>query len=121
MGARSMLEQPKKDKRGGARPGSGRKKGAIQKLSGSEILKQIQRTTGKRFEQLLAEHYMDSCIRGDWQAVRDYEKTILSKVVADKVDVTSNGETMNAQFVFPQRELTDWSNIPVTITTDAKN
>lgn len=116
-----MLEQPKKDKRGGARPGSGRKKGAIQKLSGSEILKQIQRTTGKRFEQLLAEHYMDSCIRGDWQAVRDYEKTILSKVVADKVDVTSNGETMNAQFVFPQRELTDWSNIPVTITTDAKN
>lgn len=116
-----MLEQPKKDKRGGARPGSGRKKGAIQKLSGSEILKQIQRTTGKRFEQLLAEHYLDSCIRGDWQAVRDYEKTILSKVVADKVDVTSNGETMNAQFVFPQRELTDWSNIPVTITTDAKN
>ena len=116
-----MLEQPKKDKRGGARPGSGRKKGAIQKLSGSEILKQIQRTTGKRFEQLLAEHYMDSCIRGDWQAVRDYEKTILSKVVADKVDVTSNGETMNAQFVFPQRELTDWNNIPVTITTDAKN
>lgn len=121
MGVLSMLEQPKKDKRGGARPGSGRKKGAIQKLSGSEILKQIQRTTGKRFEQLLAEHYLDSCIRGDWQAVRDYEKTILSKVVADKVDVTSNGETMNAQFVFPQRELTDWSNIPVTITTDAKN
>ena len=119
-----MLEQPKKDKRGGARPGEGRKKGAIQKLSGSEILKQIQRTTGKRFEQLLAEHYLDSCLRADWQAVRDYEKTILSKVVADKVDVTSNGETMNAQFVFPQRELTDWSNIPVTISTekpDAEN
>lgn len=116
-----MLEPTKKDKRGGARPGAGRKKGAIQKLSGSEILKQIQRTTGKRFEQLLAEHYMDSCIRGDWQAVRDYEKTILSKVVADKVDVTTNGESMNAQFVFPQRELSDWSNLPITITTDAKD
>jgi hypothetical protein len=115
-----MFEQPKSN-RGGKRPGAGRKPGAIQKLSGSELLKQIQRTTGKRFEQLLAEHYRDSYLREDWQAVRDYEKTILSKVVADKVDVTSNGETMSAQFVFPQRELTDWSNIPITITTDAKN
>ena len=116
-----MLSEQKKSNRGGKRPNSGRKKGAIQKLSGSEILKQIQRTTGKRFEQLLAEHYRDSFIRGDWQAVRDYEKTILAKVVADKVDVTTNGESMNAQFVFPQRELTDWSKIPVTITTDAED
>jgi hypothetical protein len=110
-----------KSKRGGARPGAGRKKGMIQKLSGSELLKQIQRTTGKRFEQLLAEHYRDSFLRADWQAVRDYEKTILSKVIADKVDVTTNGESMNANFIFPQRELNDWTNIPVTITTDAKD
>lgn len=116
-----MSEEQNKSKRGGARPGAGRKKGMIQKLSGSEILKQIQRTTGKRFEQLLAEHYMESMLRHDWQAVRDYEKTILAKVVADKVDVTTNGESMNAQFVFPQRELADWSQIPITITTDAKN
>jgi hypothetical protein len=64
---------------------------------------------------------MESMLRHDWQAVRDYEKTILAKVVADKVDVTTNGESMNAQFVFPQRELADWSQIPITITTDAKN
>lgn len=115
-----MLEPIKKDKRGGARPGAGRKKGAIQKLSGSEILKQIQRTTGKRFEQLLAEHYMDSCIRGDWQAVRDYEKTILSKVVADKVDVTSNGESIAPNYTFREKELSEWTQIPITITTNTK-
>ena len=79
-----MSEEVKKNW-GGKRAGSGRKKGMIQKLSGSELLKQIQRTTGKRFEQLLAEHYRDSFLREDWQAVRDYEKTILSKVIADKV------------------------------------
>lgn len=107
--------------KGGRRPGSGRKKGMIQKLSGSELLKQIQKTTGKRFEQLLAEHYYETILRHEWDAVRDYEKTILAKVISDKVDITTNGESLNAQFIFPQRELVDWSNIPITITTDATN
>ena len=116
-----MSLEVKKSTRGGKRPGAGRRKGMIQKLSGSELLKQIQRTTGKRFEQLLAEHYRDSFLREDWNAVRDYEKTILAKVIADKVDVTTNGESLNANFNFPQKELSDWSNIPVTISVDAKD
>ncbi len=110
-----MSEQPKQ--RGGKRPGSGRKKGMLQKLSGSEILKQIQRTTGKRFEELLAEHYKLAYTMQDWNAVRDYEKTILSKVVSDKVDITTNGESINAFFNFTQRELPEWNSIPKTITT----
>lgn len=114
-----MLERPKIH--GGKRPGAGRKKGAIQKLSGSELLKQIQRTTGKRFEQLLAEHYKRAYEEQDWLAVRDYEKTILAKVVADRVDMTTNGESINATFVFPQKELPDWNRLPITITTDAKD
>lgn len=117
-----MLDQVKKSNRGGKRPGAGRKKGMIQKLSGSELLKQIQRTTGKRFEQLLAEHYRDSYLRCDWNAVRDYEKTILAKVIADKVDITSNGEHINTQFIFPKVETNDWTELPaITITTDATN
>jgi hypothetical protein len=113
-----MSDLVQKNKRGGKRPNAGRKKGMLQKLSGSEILKQIQRTTGKRFEQLLAEHYLESILRHDHQAVRDYEKTILSKVVADKVDVTTNGESFNANFRFTHQELPDWSNIPIKITTE---
>lgn len=106
-------------KKGGYRPGAGRKKGAIQKLSGSELLKQIQRTTGKRFEQLLAEHYKLAYEMGDWQAVRDYEKAILSKVISDKVDITSNGETLNAVYTFTQRELPDWNTIPKVIVNES--
>lgn len=114
-----MSEQPKQ--RGGKRPGSGRKKGMLQKLSGSEILKQIQRTTGKRFEELLAEHYKLAYTMQDWNAVRDYEKTILSKVVSDKVDITTNGESINAFFNFTQRELPEWNSIPKTITIDEQD
>jgi hypothetical protein len=112
-----MSDLTQKKQRGGYRPNSGRKKGMIQKLSGCELLKQIQRTTGKRFEQLLAEHYRDSILRGDWASVRDYEKTILAKVIADKVDVTTNGESLNMNFNFVREELPDWSNIPVLIST----
>lgn len=115
-----MLEQVKKSNRGGKRPGAGRKKGMIQKLSGSELLKQIQRTTGKKFEQLLAEHYRDSYLREDWNAVRDYEKTILGKVIADKVDITSDGQSIVPNYVFKEKELPEWNNIPITITTTQK-
>lgn len=111
-----MSENQKK--RGGYRPGSGRKKGMLQKLSGSEILKQIQRTTGKRFEELLAEHYKLAYTMQDWNAVRDYEKTILSKVVSDKVDITTNGQSINTMFTFVRHELPDWNQIPKTITID---
>ena len=115
------ISQPaKQHNKGGYRVGSGRKKGAIQKLSGSKILQEIQRVTGKRFEQLLAEHYMRAYNEQDWNAVRDYEKTILAKVVADKheIDHTTLGESLHASFNFPQRELPDWNNV---ITIDAKD
>lgn len=106
--------------KGGKRPGAGRKKGMIQKLSGSELLKQIQRTTGKRFEQLLAEHYYESVLRHDYQAIRDYEKAILSKVIADKheIDHTTMGESLHANFRFTHEELPEWNNIPITISTE---
>lgn len=111
--------ETKSSKRGGKRPGSGRKKGMLQKLSGSELLKQIQRTTGKRFEQLLAEHYYESVLRHDYQAMRDYEKAILSKVIADKheIDHTTLGESLNPTYTFKEKELPDWNNIPITVST----
>ena len=107
-----------KSTHGGKRPGSGRKKGAIQKLSGSELLKQIQRTTGKRFEQLLAEHYKRAYEEQDWQAVRDYEKTILGKVIADKVDIdhTTMGEPIQTNIIMTAQEAPGWNEIPKSIT-----
>lgn len=94
--------------RGGKRPGSGRKKGAIQKLGGVELLQEIKNVTGKSFARSIAEHYLQAQCNNDWNAVRDYEKFILSKVMTDNVDVTSNGKSVMIGFSFPQLELDDW-------------
>jgi hypothetical protein len=109
--------------RGGKRQNAGRRKGSFEKLRASTMLNAIQKTCGKPLAYLIAEHYQDSVDRGDWQAVRDYEKTFMSKFVADKVEMdhTSNGQTMQAVFQFPQRELQDWNTIPKTITVDEKD
>ena len=96
--------------RGGPRPNSGRKKGALQKLGGKELLAAIERATGKSFEDNIAEHYNRAIVSGDWNDVRDYEKFIISKVISDvkEVDITSNGQPVAAAFVFPSVETGDW-------------
>ena len=96
--------------RGGARPNSGRKKGAIQKLGAVELLDNIQRVTGKPFARSIAEHYHIAAINQDWNAVRDYEKFILGKVLSDRqeVDITSGGQSLQAIFNFPTVEIDDW-------------
>lgn len=96
--------------RGGARPGSGRKKGAIQKLGGADLLAAIEQATGKSFAENIADHYYRAIISNDWHDVRDYEKFIIAKVISDvkEVDITSAGKQIGANFTFPTQELTDW-------------
>jgi hypothetical protein len=108
---------------GGRRPGAGRKKGSVNKLSGERILQAVQKECGKPFEQLLAEGYHASILACDMPVRQNYEKMILSKVVADKheIDHTTLGQSMHAAFNFPQKELPDWTDVPVTITLDAKS
>lgn len=103
--------------RGGKRKNAGRKKGSFEKLRAQSVLNAIYHQSGKSLSQLIAQHYQDCIDRNDWQAVREYEKTFISKFAADKVDVdhTTNGQSIN--LVFPHRELPDWTNIPVTVTT----
>jgi len=105
------IETPIKKKRGGARPGCGRKLGSTQKLSGLTILQAIEKID-KPFAEGLAEDYYKARVSGDTHLIQKYQQMFLNKVVADKqeVDVTSNGQTIGASFNFPQVELTDWSN-----------
>jgi hypothetical protein len=119
----SQRYKKKAPSRGGFRKNAGRKKGSSEKLRASALLNAIHKVTGKPLAFLIAEHYQDSVDRGDWQAVRDYEKTFLSKVIADKVDVdhTTLGQSIHANFNFPQKELPDWNSIPKTITIDESN
>jgi hypothetical protein len=99
---------------------NGRPKGSTNKISGVSILESINQTTGKPFEQLLAEGYNQSILQQDKQLRQKYEQMILTKVVADKheIDHTTLGESMKANFVFPKQELPDWQTIPTKITYD---
>ena len=92
------------------KPGSGRTKGATNKVTSERILRQIALHTGKPFEQLLAEGYHASIIACDTTARIQYEKLILSKVIADKheLDVHSMGQSLVNNFKFNQQELPEW-------------
>lgn len=118
------MTEETKGKRGGRKPGSGRPKGATSKLSAKSLLDQIQKTTGKPFEELLAEGYHMTILACDMPARQNYEKMILNKVVADKheIDHTTLGKAMTNTFTFPTKELPEWqeSKVPVKITTVKK-
>jgi len=89
----------------------GRPKGAKNTVTSDSILKQIALQTGKPFPRLLAEGYHASIIACDVNARLQYEKLILSKVIADKheMDVTSGGQSILNSFQFRKAELPDWS------------
>jgi hypothetical protein len=106
------MEEPTttKRRRGGPQPNSGRPKGSTNKISGATILASIEKTVGKKFEDCLAEGYLNARLRGDNSLTMQYEKMFLSKVVADKteLDVTSDGKPLQAVFKFTAQELDDW-------------
>jgi hypothetical protein len=66
----------------------GRPKGLITRISGVSILKAINEHAGKDFATLLAEGYVDSINRLDYKGRLEYERMILSRVVAEKVEVS---------------------------------
>lgn len=100
---------PKKKGRGGARPNSGRKVGSTVKLSAADVLKEIA-IRDVPFAVGLAEDYIRARQSGDMMVIQRYQQMLLSKVLADKheTDITSNGKTLGASFVFPTNELDDW-------------
>ena len=80
---------------GGYRPGSGRKLGSTQKLSAKEILDAITTANfGVPYEVILANDFLAARYQDDKHLVATYHKLILSKVIADKVDITSNGQSI---------------------------
>lgn len=85
--------------RGGKRAGAGRKKGAIQKISGREILESIEQTLGISYAVQIALNYQKVLYSNDNRLLLEYDKMILSKVVADKIDITSNGAQLAAPII----------------------
>lgn len=108
-----VIEKPARKKapsRGGFRKGAGRKKGAIQKLSGRELLAELEHKLGMTYAQQIAENYYRTIIENDHKLKFEYDKMIMAKVIADKseVDLTSNGEMLGVTFAFNNVELKEW-------------
>ena len=102
-------ELPKKKGRGGSRPNSGRKVGSTVKLSAADVLAEIAKQDVP-FAVGLAQDYIKARQSGDMHVIQRYQQMLLAKVIADKheTDITSNGQTIGANFTFPTTELIDW-------------
>lgn len=77
----------KKTIRGGARPGAGRPVGTKNKISGQSILDEVEKKLGKPYAEQLVENYMETLSSDDTNLRFQYDKLILSKVVADKAEI----------------------------------
>ena len=91
--------KPKVSSRGGARPNAGRKPGGSNKLKLEDLLKDIELHTNMTFSQRIATNYLEAIQRGDHAGVRDYDKILLGKLVADKqeVEVTNTTDAVEAK------------------------
>jgi hypothetical protein len=104
-----------KSKWGGARPGAGRPKGLLTRISAGEILEEIEKVVGLPFATQLALCYQQALYGDDDRLKLEYNRLILSKVVADKIDLTSNGETLQAPTLqFASQEIVDYIDVKHT-------
>jgi hypothetical protein len=115
-----ILEEAPKKKFGGAQPGAGRKPGTTNKLSAVTILNEIEaKSNGLPYETILANDFLAARYSGDETLIHKWHQLILSKVIADKVDITSNGETIAAPTLnFAPKELPEYQVIDVTPTNE---
>jgi len=103
----TVLEE--KSKWGGKREGAGRPKGLLTRISAGEILEEIENVVGLPFATQLALCYQQALYGDDDRLKLEYNRLILSKVVADKVDITSNGETLQSPTLnFAPKEIPDY-------------
>jgi hypothetical protein len=84
-GPRYKIKSPS---RGGARQGAGRKKGSSPRYTLEDLMGQIQAHTGRPFAEQVAINYAAAIARADHAGIRDYDKILLAKMVADKQEVT---------------------------------
>jgi hypothetical protein len=75
--------------RGGARPGAGRKKGSTPRYTLEDLVSQVEHHVGMTFAERVAINYAEAISRSDHAGVRDYDKILLGKMVADKQEVVT--------------------------------
>ena len=101
-----------KPTRGGRRVGAGRKAGSTNKIQAGEFLKEYRKVHGNHLKEDLVKDMMNARLRGDFEMLFKYQTAFAKYYMSDvkEVDVTSNGETIGANFTFPTKELDDWKD-----------
>ena len=92
--------QTKTPSRGGARVGAGRKKGSSPRYTLEELMSNLDQHLGMPYAQRVALNYAEAVNRSDWGGVRDYDRILLGKTVADKTEVT----TVESEDAIEQRQ-----------------
>jgi len=92
---------------GGYRPGSGRKLGSTQKLSGKDILEALENVLGIPYPVQLALNYQQALFGDDQHLKAKYDQLILSKTISDKVDITSGGASIAPTILIDYKEIDD--------------
>ena len=105
---------------GGVRANQGRKHGSVSKYSPRSLLATIdaklQADRGLTFAESLAEGYVDSINSGDTKLRYLYEKAILDKVIADKIEVSTDSEgTLEAKMEAFHRALNNNTTVALTV------
>ena len=80
----SQRYKVKTPSRGGARPGAGRPKGSSNKITMDNILQNLDQQLGRNYAEQIAMNYMSAIQRGDYAGIRDYDRVLLGKVIADR-------------------------------------
>jgi len=98
-----------KPRPGGVREGAGRPVGSKSKLSAQRLLDAIQTANnGVPYEITLANDFLAARMEDDRHLVAKYHQLILSKVIADKVDITSNGASIAPVIELTATEIPDY-------------
>lgn len=108
-------------KRGGPRPGSGRPKGSVNKITAEEFFNTFRKQTGKEYLTEMVKRISGaydliaqaSTLEEKHEALataHKYDSLVAKYIFTDiqQVDHTSNGESLGVQLIFKPQELDDW-------------
>ena len=76
-------KEPKRDGRGGARPGAGRPKGAKDRVSVQSLIEALEhKSGGQSYEEILIEDFLQARLENDRAMTHKYHTLISSKLIS---------------------------------------
>ena len=94
-----MDSNEKKNGHGGAREGAGRPRTSPDSITIKGLLEQVKKQTGRDYEEVLIEDFIDARDRKDSSTVVKYHNLILNKVMNSlaRIEVTDSKDAIEAK------------------------